>query len=191
MGTANPALAQMMARQLIGKMAGGAPGAGGPPAGPGGPMPPPPGMTGQAGPGAAGPGGPPSTPAGLQLSQQLAELQGADPDAMVKALTSTKSLLVTQYTRAVFTIPGVARNLAQAVKYLDNSIQEAEKAAATTAAAGPIANNAAIPNPAGQKACRRLAEWAHSRLDSREEGDLPPWPLKTFSRMRSTPTTWC
>lgn len=150
MGTANPALAQMMARQLIGKMAGGAPGAGGPPAGPGGPMPPPPGMTGQAGPGAAGPGGPPSTPAGLQLSQQLAELQGADPDAMVKALTSTKSLLVTQYTRAVFTIPGVARNLAQAVKYLDNSIQEAEKAAATTAAAGPIANNAAIPNPAGQ-----------------------------------------
>lgn len=151
MGTANPALAQMMARQLIGKMAGGAPGAGGPPAGPGGPMPPPPGMTGQAGPGAAGPGGPPSTPAGLQLSQQLAELQGADPDAMVKALTSTKSLLVTQYTRAVFTIPGVARNLAQAVKYLDNSIQEAEKAAATTAAAGPIANNAAIPNPAGQQ----------------------------------------
>jgi len=150
-GTANPALAQMMARQLIGKMAGGAPGAGGPPAGPGGPMPPPPGMTGQAGPGAAGPGGPPSTPAGLQLSQQLAELQGADPDAMVKALTSTKSLLVTQYTRAVFTIPGVARNLAQAVKYLDNSIQEAEKAAATTAAAGPIANNAAIPNPAGQQ----------------------------------------
>ena len=153
MGTAHPALAQMMSRQLIGKMAGGAPGAGGPPTGPGGPMPPSPGMTGQAGPGAAGPGGPggpPSTPAGLQLSQQLAELQGADPDAMVKALTSTKSLLVTQYTRAVFTIPGVARNLAQAVKYLDNSIQEAEKAAATTAAAGPIANNAAIPNPAGQ-----------------------------------------
>ena len=139
-----------MARQLIGKMAGAGGAPGGPPTGPGGPMPPSPGMTGQAGPGAAGPGGPPSTPAGLQLSQQLAELQGADPDAMVKALTSTKSLLVTQYTRAVFTIPGVARNLAQAVKYLDNSIQEAEKAAATTAAAGPIANNAAIPNPAGQ-----------------------------------------
>ena len=151
MGTANPALAQMMARQLIGKMAGAGGAPGGPPTGPGGPMPPSPGMTGQAGPGAGGPGGPPSTPAGLQLSQQLAELQGADPDAMVKALTSTKSLLVTQYTRAVFTIPGVARNLAQAVKYLDNSIQEAEKAAATTAAAGPIANNAAIPNPAGQQ----------------------------------------
>ena len=159
MGTANPALAQMMARQLISKIAGagGGPAAGGPPAGPGGPLPPPPGMIGAAGPGAGGPGGPPdpnappSTPAGLQLSQQLAELQGADPDAMIKSLTSMKSMAVQQYTRAAFTMPGVTRNLAQVVKYLDNSIQEAEKAAATTAAAGPIANNAAIPNPAGQQ----------------------------------------
>ncbi len=162
MAAGNPALAQMMARQLISKLAGGggAPGAGGPPAGPGGPMPPPPGMIGQAGPGAGpgaggppgpgGPGGPPTTPAGLQLSQQLAELQGADPDAMIKSLTSMKSMAVEQYTRAAFTMPGVTRNLAQVVKYLDNSIQEAEKAAATTAAAGPIANNVAIPNPAGQ-----------------------------------------
>lgn len=157
----NPALAQMMARQLISKIAGagGGPAAGGPPAGPGGPMPPPPGMIGAAGPGAGGPpppgGGPPgpnsppTTPAGLQLSQQLAELQGADPDAMVKSLTAQKSLAVQTYTRAVFTMPGVSRNMANVVKYLDNAIQEAEKAAATTAAAGPIANNAAIPNPAG------------------------------------------
>ena len=153
MEAGNPALAQMMARQLIGKLAGGAPAAGGPPVGPGGPMPPPPGMVGAGG--APGPGGPdpnapPSTPAGLQLSQQLAELQGADPDAMIKSLTSMKSMAVQHYTRAAFTMPGVTRNLAQVVKYLDNSIQEAEKAAATTAAAGPIANNAAIPNPAGQ-----------------------------------------
>jgi len=152
MAAGNPALAQMMARQLIGKLAGGAPN-GGPPVGPGGPMPPPPGMTGQGGPpGPGGSAGPPSTPAGLQLSQQLAELQGADPDAMIKSLTSMKSMAVQQYTRAAFTMPGVTRNLAQVVKYLDNCIQEAEKAAATTAAAGPIANNAAIPNPAGQNA---------------------------------------
>ncbi len=156
MATSNPALVQMMARQLIGKLAGGAGGPGGPPIGPGGPMPPPPGMVGQSGPpGPGGPGGsspdsPPTTPAGLQLSQQLAELQGADPDAMVKSLTSQKSLAVQTYTRAVFTMPGVSRNMANVVKYLDNAIQEAEKAAATTAAAGPIANNAAIPNPAGQ-----------------------------------------
>jgi hypothetical protein len=69
---------------------------------------------------------------------------------MVKSLTSQKSLAVQTYTRAVFTMPGVSRNMANVVKYLDNAIQEAEKAAATTAAAGPIANNAAIPNPAGQ-----------------------------------------
>jgi hypothetical protein len=158
MAAGNPALAQMMARQLIGKLAGGAPN-GGPPAGPGGPMPPPPGMTGQGGSGGPSAGGtgapgspPPTTPAGLQLSQQLAELQGADPDAMIKSLTSMKSMAVQQYTRAAFTMPGVTRNLAQVVKYLDNCIQEAEKAAATTAAAGPITNNAAIPNPAGQNA---------------------------------------
>lgn len=135
--------------------------AGGAPAGPGGPMPPPPGMIGAAGgpptagPGPAGggppgPNSPPTTPAGLQLSQQLAELQGVDPDAIIKGLTGMKSMAVQFYTRAAFTLPGVTRNLAQVVKYLDNSIQEAEKAAATTAAAGPIANNAAIPNPAGQ-----------------------------------------
>lgn len=159
MAAGNPALAAMMARQLIGKMAAGAGagpagGAGGAPAGPGGPLPPPPGMTGQGGPGAGpqqpGPDSPPTVPAGLQLSQQLAELQGADPDAMVKSLTGMKSMGVSLYTRAAFTMPGVTRNLAQVVKYLDNAIQEAEKAAATTAAAGPIANNAAIPNPAGQ-----------------------------------------
>jgi len=143
----------MMARQLVSKLAGGGAG-GGPPSGPGGPMPPPPsamGAAGPPGPGGPGPGAPPTTPAGLQLSQQLAELQGADPDAMVKGLTAIKSQCVTFYTRAAFTMPGVSRNLSQAVKYLDNSIQEAEKAAATTAAASPIANNAAIPNPASQQ----------------------------------------
>jgi len=162
MAAGNPALAQMMARQLIAKIGG----QGGPPAGPGGPMPPPPGMTGQAGPGAmpppsgggppggGGPGAPPTPPAGMQLSQQLAELQGADPDAIIKSLTQMKSMAVQHYTRAAFTMPGVTRNLAQVVKYLDNSIQEAEKAAATTAAAGPIANNAAIQNPSASQSAQ-------------------------------------
>ena len=162
MAAGNPALAQMMARQMIGKLAGG--GQGGPPLGPGGPMPPPPGMTGQGGPpmpggpsagGTGAPGSsPPMPPAGMQLSQQLAELQGADPDAIVKSLTQMKSMAVQHYTRAAVTMPGVTRNLAQVVKYLDNSIQEAEKAAATTAAAGPIANNAAIQNPSASQSAQ-------------------------------------
>ena len=159
MATANPALAQMMARQLIGKLAGGGQGAsGGAPVAPGGSASPSPGMTGAAGGsmpggsggGASGPDSPPTALAGLQLSQQLAELQGADPDAMVKSITQMKSMAMQLVTRAAFTMPGVTRNLFNVVKYLDNSIQEAEKAAATTAAAGPIANNAATPNPAGQ-----------------------------------------
>ena len=162
MAAGNPALAQMMARQLIGKLAGG--GQGGPPLGPGGPMPPPPGMTGQGGPpmpggpsagGTGAPGSsPPMPPAGMQLSQQLAELQGADPDAIIKSLTQMKSMAVQHYTRAAFTMPGVTRNLAQVVKFLDNSIQEAEKAAAATAAAGPIANNAAIQNPSASQSAQ-------------------------------------
>ena len=159
MATSNPNLAQMMARQLIGKLAGAGGGSAAAPVGPGGPTSPSPGMMGVAGPGAMGagasspsgpsPNSPPTTPAGLQLSQQLAELQGADPDAIVKGLASMKSMAVQYYTRAAFTMPGVTRNLANVVKYLDNAIQEAEKAAATTSAAGPIANNAAIPNPSG------------------------------------------
>jgi hypothetical protein len=68
---------------------------------------------------------------------------------MVKSLNSIKSIATQLWTRAAFGMPGVTRNLSNVVKYLDNAIQEAEKAAATTAAAGPIANNAAIPNPAG------------------------------------------
>jgi hypothetical protein len=151
---ANPALTQMMARQLIGKLAGGP---GGPPVGPGGPLPPPPALTGQAGPG-PGPNSPPATPAGLQLSQQLAELQNADPEATTKGINTAKSICVSLYTRTAFTMPGVTRNLMQAIKYLDNAIQESEKAAATTAAASPIANNAAIPNPAGQQGLSPVAE---------------------------------
>ena len=130
MAAGNPALAQMMARQVIGKMAGGAPA--GPPPGP--PQ-----------------GGPPPTPAGMQLSQQLSELQNVDPDAITKALTSMKGMGVSLYTRSAFSLPGVTRNLAQVIKYLDNCIEESQKAAATAAAAGPIANNAGIPNPAAQQ----------------------------------------
>jgi len=192
MGTANPALAQMMARQLIGKLAGGAggpggPGAGGPPAGPGGPMPPPPGMMGMGGPpvpggpGAGGPGGPPppgpnappTTPAGLQLSQQLAELQGADPDAMVKSLTSIKSMVVSLYTRAVFTIPGVSRNLANVVKYLDNSIPPLDPLPTTQLSLTPLVSQAG---------------WGHNQARSRRRSP-PPWPSKTFSRTPSMPMT--
>lgn len=105
-----------------------------------------------------GPGAPaqmnaqPGAQAGDQVARQLAELQGADPGAILKTLQQIKSIIVPIYVRAAFQMPGVSRNIAQAQKYLDNAIKEAEQAAATasTVQANPIANNASIPNPQGQ-----------------------------------------
>ena len=118
-------IAGIMARMLASKMAGG------------GPQPP------GANPGGAPPQGGPT--AGSQISQQLAELQGADPASMLKILQQVKSMLVALYPRSAFTVPGVARNVAQAMKYMDNGIKEAEQAAATASTVKPpIANNTGI-----------------------------------------------
>jgi len=125
----------MMIRQIIQKLSGGggAPGM-------------PPGQPPQGGP--PGMGGPPdqSSQAGQQIGQQLSELQGADPQSMLKMLQQIKSVMVALYPRSAFTIPGVARNIAQAQKYIDNAIKEAEQAAATAnTVQQPIANNAGQP----------------------------------------------
>lgn len=84
--------------------------------------------------------------AGQQIAQQLAELQGADPNSMLKMLQQIKSQIVALYPRASFTIPEVARNLAQMQKYCDNAIKGAEQAAATSSTVkAPIANSAGQP----------------------------------------------
>lgn len=84
--------------------------------------------------------------AGQQISAQLSELQGADPDYILKLLQQVKSALVALYPRSAFGIPGVARNVAQAMKYIDNGIKEAEQAAATASTVqNPIANQAGQP----------------------------------------------
>jgi hypothetical protein len=135
---AGPQLPAIMARQLLARMGGGgAPAQGGPPPGPPGPG------------GAAAMQANPAGQAGQQISQQLAELQGADPGSMVKILQQMKSMAVALYPRSAFTIPGVARNLAQMMKYLDNAIKEAEQGAATQSVVKPpIANNTGI-TPSG------------------------------------------
>src|SRR5229473_1755032 len=116
---AGPQLPAIMARQLLSRMGGGGPG--GAPGGP--PQPPGPG-------GAASMQANPAASAGQQISQQLAELQGADPQSMLKILQQMKQMSVALYGRAAFTIPGVARNIAQMGKYIDNAIKEAEQASA-------------------------------------------------------------
>jgi len=139
---ATSGLPAMMARQLVQKLAGGAsPGGAGMPQGGPSPM------------GAAAPAmqnANPASQAGDQVARQLSELQGADPDALLKTMQQIKSMVVSIYVRAAFQMPGVARNIAQVQKYLDNAIKEAEQAAATAATVTPIANNASIPNPQGQ-----------------------------------------
>lgn len=131
---AGPQLPAIMARQLLSRMGGGAPG--GPPGGASAP----PGPGGAA----AMQANPPSS-AGQQISQQLAELQGADPGSILKLLNQMKSMTVAIIPRAAFTMPGVARHLSSNLKALDNAIKEAEQASATQQAVKPpIANNTGI-----------------------------------------------
>lgn len=148
-----PQLPAMMARQLLSRLAGGgAPGPQGPP------QPPGPG-------GAASMNANPPSAAGQQISQQLAELQGADPQSTLKLLQQVKSILVALYPRTAFTIPGVARNVAQSQKYIDNAIKEAEQAAATASTVqSPIANNTGItpqsPERGGTPGLQQFSEGA-------------------------------
>ena len=112
----------MMARQMVERMAkqGGAPGQG---------------------------GGSPDA-AGQQLSQQLSELKGADPQMMVKAAEQMKAMATAIYVRTSFQVPGAARHIAQATKSIDAAIKELQQASATAnTVSSPIVNNAGMsPN---------------------------------------------
>jgi hypothetical protein len=140
MGAAPNPLAAIMARQMMQKLA---------------PQPP---QGGQQ----AMQGGQPDNPdaAGQQIQSQLAELQGADPNSMMKILNQIKSQLVAIYPRAAFTMPDVATPVAQAQKYCDAAIKACQKAAdvAQTVQA-PIANNAGQP-PNGQMQPQGLQQFA-------------------------------
>ena len=126
MATGNPAIGMMLAKLAAMKRGGGGP------AMPGG-----------------GPAGPPQPNTGDQLGSQFAELKGADPEMMTKALTAMKGQLVSIYGRAAFTAPEVSQHIANAQKYIDKAIEAARKAATTLNTINPpIANNAAMPNPA-------------------------------------------
>jgi hypothetical protein len=105
-----------------------------------------PGLSG----GGAGRSATESDAADQQLSQQFGELQNADPQMMLKTLRALKGMLVALYVRAAFNVPGVARNCAQAQKYIDGAIKEAQQAAATlNSVRPPITNNASIPMSLG------------------------------------------
>ena len=86
-------------------------------------------------------GGPqqPDTPsgpdaAGGQLSQQLSELKGADPQLMQKATEQIKAMLLAIQVRTAFQVPAAARHAAQAQKSIDGMLKALTQAtaAATT-----------------------------------------------------------
>lgn len=97
---------------------------------------------------AGGQGGANDQSMGAQLGGQFAQLQGADPQFMLKALNQIKMMMVPLYGRAAFAVPEVSRHIAQAQKSVDAAIKAAEQGAATQQSVRPqIVNNAAMPNP--------------------------------------------
>jgi hypothetical protein len=102
----------------------------------------------EAGPGPSPVGGQSPDAAGSALSTQLSGVAGADPEMMVKTLTNIKGMLVSMFNRSAFQLPPVARQLAQAMKYIDNAIKDAQQAAQTVQTVrSQITNNAALSQP--------------------------------------------
>lgn len=95
----------------------------------------------------SGPGGGVSPDqSGQQLSQQLSELKGADPQLLTKAAEQMKAMATAIYVRTTFQIPEAARHMAQATKSIDAAIKVLQQGAATAnTVSSPIINNAGMP----------------------------------------------
>ena len=103
-----------------------------------------------------GPGGGGVSPdqSGQQLSQQLSELKGADPQLLTKAAEQMKAMATAIYVRTTFQIPEAARHMAQATKSIDAAIKVLQQGAATAnTVSSPIVNNAGMqPGQGSQQA---------------------------------------
>jgi hypothetical protein len=104
--------------------------------------------------GQGGPGGQPGAPgagspdaAGQQLSQQMSELKGADPQLLVKAAEQMKAMSLAIQVRTAFQVPGASRHFAKAIDAINSGIKELQQAAATAnTVSSPIVNSAGM-NP--------------------------------------------
>ncbi len=103
-----------------------------------------------------GPGQGGATPdaAGQQLSQQLSELKGADPQLLVKAAEQMKAMALAIQVRTAFQVPNAAKHLAKVQQSIDAAIKELQQAAATAnTVSSPIVNSAGMspnqPQPGG------------------------------------------
>ena len=93
--------------------------------------------------------------AGQQLSQQLSELKGADPQLLTKAGEQVKAMLLAIQVRTAFQVPEAARHAAQAQKSIDGMLKALQQASATAnTVSSPIVNNAGMTpnqNPEGEQ----------------------------------------
>jgi hypothetical protein len=88
---------------------------------------------------------------GQQLSQQLSELQGADPSLLTKAAEQMKAMGLAIQVRTAFQVPEAARHMASAQKALDAAIKALQQAAATAnTVSAPIVNQAGM-SPTGSQ----------------------------------------
>jgi len=95
-----------------------------------------------------GQGGASPDASGQQVSQQLSELKGADPQLLSKAAEQMKAMALAIQVRTAFQVPEAARHFAQAQKSIDAGIKALQQAAATAnTVSSPIVNNAGM-NPA-------------------------------------------
>lgn len=87
--------------------------------------------------------------AGQQLSQQLSELKGADPQMLVKAAEQMKAMALAIQVRTAFQVPEAGKHMAKAQQALDAAIKALQQAAATAnTVSSPIINQAGM-NPQG------------------------------------------
>lgn len=109
-----------------------------------------------------GGGGDAGTPgaAGQQLSQQLSELQGADPQMLLKGVEQMKAMSVAIYARVAFQVPEAARHIAQSTKSLDAALKALQQASATAnTVSSPIVNNAGMsPTQQGGEQSEGMAQ---------------------------------
>jgi hypothetical protein len=96
-------------------------------------------------------GGASPAAAGGQLSQQLSELKGADPQLLTKATEQIKAMLLAIQVRTAFQVPEAARHAATAQKSIDGMLKALQQASATAnTVQQPIVNQAGIsPNTLG------------------------------------------
>ncbi len=96
---------------------------------------------------AQGPQGNDPGKSGQQLSEQMAQLAGADPQMLSKAAEQIKSMLVAIYTKTAFQVPEAAKHAATAQKSIDQMLKALEQASATSQTVQPIVNQAGMSQP--------------------------------------------